>query len=53
MSGDIGREIFGIIFFTVAFFVIVNFIEIAKHNYKHNKEIKRKKENDGRTKPST
>jgi hypothetical protein len=42
MENDIDDKIFGIIFCTIAFFVVVNFIEIAKHNYKHNKEMKRK-----------
>lgn len=41
---DFGNPIFGVIFCTIAFFIVVNFIEIAKHNYKHNKEMKRKQE---------
>ena len=51
---DLGDKIFGILFCTIAFFLIVNCIEITKHNIKHNKEIKRKKEENGRrTKSST
>lgn len=41
---DFSNPIFGVIFSTIAFFIVVNIIEIIKHNYKHNKEIKRKQE---------
>jgi len=51
---DLADKIFGIVGSTIAFFLIVNCIEIVKHNIKHNKEIKHKKiENDRRNKQST
>lgn len=37
-----GDEIFGILFCTILFFLVVNCIEIVKHNIKHNKEMKQK-----------
>jgi hypothetical protein len=40
--GDVGNEIFGILFCIILFFLIVNCIEIIKHNIKHNKEMKNK-----------
>ena len=44
-------KIFGILLSTIAFFLIVNCIEVSRHNIRHNKEMKRKKEeNDRRNK---
>lgn len=42
MKPNTGDEIFGILFCTILFFLIVNCIEIVRHNIKHNKEIKNK-----------
>jgi len=40
------NPIFGILFCTIAFFIVVNIIEVVKHNIKHNKEMKRKQLNN-------